>query len=749
MDHNNRVHRLLVLGGLLLAGLLVYAGILFDAQVNDHDYYLAKSIRSIARKEPVTASRGIITDRSGRPMVANRSTYALTFNPRLLKENEDENQAILRLVELCRDQGVTWNDTLPISKSLPILYTLDAAVPSQKRSFLIYLKSLDPARQALRAYLLDHPDTVGQQALNGYLEEHSDQEDPLRLYLSALEENTLAELDPAVAKKAAARLLDLLDADHLTSALLTEAGIPSSTLLVWMQDDFGLSHDYTLEQTRLILGVQYELSWRRLDDASAAYVLAEEIDTPFITMLSDGAYSGAQVTQSFVREYETSYAAHILGTVGALTREDLEDPAYENYPMNAIIGKSGVEAAFEPYLQGQNGTRVVATNSDGKVTDEYYSKEPQPGHTVELTIDLSFQQAVEGALDDTISAMNRKDPHLGAAGGAAVVKVGTGEVLALASYPTYDPANYRRDYNELSDVEKHPGRPLVNRATQGRYPPGSTMKPLTSIAALETGAIGPREKIDCPVTWYYPGDKNSFINCWLRSRPHGKLNVSEAITASCNYFFAEMGYRLGMDQLVEYMKAFGFGSPTGIEIGDSAGTLPHNNAGENQAPWAAMGQANQLVTPLQLANYIATLVSGGQHYETHLLKAVKTYDNSQVVAVGNTTPVNTIDIAPSSLKAVKEGMHGLTKGSLAPYFSSCIVEAGAKTGTAQLGGGKTNNGVFVCFAPYDEPEIAVAIAIEKGGAGAALASTAVSILNAYFSAGETTSAITGDHQLLQ
>ena len=745
MDHNNRVHRLLVLGGLLLAVLLVYTGILFDAQVNDHDYYLAKSIRSIARKEPVTASRGIITDRSGRPMVANRSTYALTFNPRLLKENEDENQAILRLVELCRDQGVAWNDTLPISKSLPLLYTLDQAVPSQKRSFLLYLKSLDPAKQALRAYLLDHPDTVGQEALNGYLDEHSDQEDPLRLYLSALEEGTLAELDPAVAKKAAARLLDLLDADHLTAALLTEAGIPSSTLLVWMQDDFGLSHDYTLEQTRLILGVQYELSWRRLDDASAAYVLAEEIDTPFITMLSDGAYSGAQVTRSFVREYETTYAAHILGTVGALTREDLEDPAYENYPMNAIIGKSGVEAAFEPYLQGQNGTRVVATNSDGKITDEYYSKEPQPGHTVEMTIDLEFQKAVEAALDATISTMNKKDPALGAAGGAAVVKVGTGEVLALASYPTYDPADYRKDFNELL---ADPGKPLINRATTGRYPPGSTLKPMTSVAALEEGLIGPREKLYCPQTWEYPGDSTSHVNCWLLSRPHGDLNISEAITASCNYFFAEMGYRLGMDRMVEYMSAFGFGAPTGIEIGDSAGQLPSNNPGEDRAPWAAIGQANMTVTPLQLANYIATLVSGGQHYATHLLKSVKTYDNSEVVAVGNTAPLNTIDISPSTLDAVKEGMHGLTKGTLAPYFDSCIVEAGAKTGTAQLGGGKTNNGVFVCFAPFDEPEIAVAIAIEKGGAGSALASTAVNILNAYFSAGGSASSITGDHQLL-
>ena len=748
MDHNvNRHQRLFTLAALLLAGLLVYAGLLFDAQVNDYDYYMSKSIRSIARKETVTASRGIITDRSGRPMVANRSTYALTFDTSLLKDGEDENEAILRLVEFCRDQGVPWLDTLPISKSLPFVYTLDEAVPSQKRSFLIYLKSLDPAKEALRAYLLDHPDAVGQEALDAYFAEHAEEDNPLRLYLDAFEAGTLAELkDPNLPAQAAKRLLELLDADHLTAALLTDAGIPSPTLLLWMQEDFALSQSFTLEEARLVLGVQYELSWRRLDDSSGAYVLAEDIDTPFITMLSDGAYSGSRVTRSFIREYETTYAAHILGTVGKLEREDLDDPLYDGYPMNAIIGKSGVEAAFEPYLQGKNGTRVVATNSEGKVTDEYYSKEPQPGNTVELTIDLPFQQAVEGALDDTISAMNRKDPKLGAAGGAAVVKVGTGEVLALASYPTYDPADYRKNFNELLD---DPSKPLINRATTGRYPPGSTLKPMTSIAALQEGLITPTEKIYCPVTWHYPGDSNSVVNCWLRSHPHGKLNVSEAITASCNYFFAEMGYRLGMDRMVEYMSAFGFGAPTGIEIGDSAGQLPSNNPGEDRSPWAAIGQANMAVTPLQLANYIATLVSGGQHYETHLLKAVKSYDNSQVVAVGNTAPINTIDIAPSSLEAVKKGMHGLTKGTLAPYFKDCIVEAGAKTGTAQLGVGKTNNGVFVCFAPYDDPEIAVAIAIEKGGAGSALASTAVNILNAYFSAGGTDSTVTGEHQLLQ
>ena len=224
--------------------------------------------------------------------------------------------------------------------------------------------------------------------------------------------------------------------------------------------------------------------------------------------------------------------------------------------------------------------------------------------------------------------------------------------------------------------------------------------------------------------------------------------MSEAITVSCNYFFAEMGYYLGLDKLNEYAKAFGLGEHTGIEIGDAVGNLTENKAGENQAPWAAFGQSSYLFSPIQLANYIATLVSGGKHCEAHLLKAVKSYDNTEVLAVGNSEPVNTVEISDGALTAVKEGMHNLVNGSLAPYFKDCVVDAGAKTGTAQVNSKTKNNGVFVCFAPYDDPEIALAIVIEKGGSGSALASTAVEILNAYFTADESGAAIQGESTLL-
>ena len=235
--------------------------------------------------------------------------------------------------------------------------------------------------------------------------------------------------------------------------------------------------------------------------------------------------------------------------------------------------------------------------------------------------------------------------------------------------------------------------------------------------------------------------------------------MTQAITASCNTFFHEMGYRLGIEKLDEYAAAFGLGQPTGIEIGERTGTLagPEERAARGETWYggdtvqAAIGQSDNLFTPIQLANYIATLVSGGKHYDAHLLKAVKSYDNAEVVTVGTTEPANIIDISDSTLNAVKKGMYDYTQpgGMVYSYFKDCVVSAGAKTGTAQLGGDVKNNGVFVCFAPYEEPEIAVAIVIEKGGAGAALASTAVKILNAYFDQDEIGTVTLGENQLLQ
>ncbi|MEG1658265.1 MAG: penicillin-binding transpeptidase domain-containing protein [Oscillibacter sp.] len=688
MDHTVKTNRrLFLLGGFLVVVLLAYVGVLYNTQVNQYDYYLAQSVRTIAREETVTASRGLITDRNGKALVSNRSSYNLTFDSSLLKKEDDENAAILRLLNLCQTQNISWVDNLPISKYAPFTYTVDQLSDTQRGRFLTYLQG---------------------QKLVG----------------------------------------DHLKAPDLTAAQLLKMGLTPTALLAHMGAEYDLPAAFSPGESRAVLGVQYELALRKLDNYTA-YILAEDIDATMISLLNDGSFLGAKITSASVREYETTAAAHILGTVGPIFNEEKEAMTALGYKLDDLVGKSGVESAFEPYLRGTDGRRLVSTNSEGKVTSELYAKEPQPGSTVELTIDLNLQKAMETALAETIHKMNAADGNTTRGAGAVVTKVGTGEVLALASYPTYDPAAYRRDYNALY---ANPARPLFNRATSGTYAPGSTFKPLTAVAALNEGVITPYQTIQTRGHWVYPGDANSYANCWIYNSSrgtHGSINITDAITVSCNYFFAEMGYRLGLDTLNKYAQAFGLGENTGIEIGDATGRLAENRAGENQAPWAAFGQADYLFTPIQLSNYIATLVSGGKHCDAHLLKAVKSYDNAAVLAVGDSAPKNTIDISPASLTAVKQGMHNLTTtGSLSSYFKACVVDAGAKTGTAQINKHTKNTGVLVCFAPYDKPEIALSIVIEEGGSGAALASAAVQILNAYFTADQIGAVVLGENQLL-
>ena len=749
-QHESRNFRLYFLGVLLAAVLLVYLGVLYSVQVVHHQDYATQSVHSIARPETVEASRGVITDRNGRLLVGNRSTYNLTFDPSLLKEGEDQNGAILRLIQLCQANGVDWIENLPISRQLPYTYTLDQLGDSVlKRRFLSYLKALDPSREALTAYLLQHPETVAPRSEDDPpLPELPEPEGELTEEQKALRQRQLGE-----------DLLDLLASKHLTAQLLTAAGITPQTLLEWMREDFDLAPSLSLGEARLVLGIQYELYLRRIG-TTVAYILAEDINMEFISLINDGGYSGAKVTSSYAREIQTSSAAHILGMVGPIYAEDdMEALRAKGYSGDEIIGRSGAEAAFEDYLRGTDGRRVVSVNSDGKITGEYYTKDPRPGNNVELTIDLKFQQAAEEALAATVSAMSEKDGNTTRGAGLAVVKVGTGEVLALASYPLYDLAAYIQDGEYRAQLNTDESMPLVNRAVSGRYSPGSTYKPLIAVAALEEGVVSLKEKILDPGYWVYPdivaGTKKWTWYCWNRGG-HGRLNVTQAITASCNTFFYEMGYRLGIEKIGEYADAFGFGRTTGIEIGDAAGLVAGPEEKEARGEiWyggdtvqAAIGQSDNLFTPLQIANYMATLVSGGKHYDAHLLKTAKTYDNSQVVAAGSQEPSNVIEISDSTLNAVKTGMHNLTKTTLAPYFNSCVVSAGAKTGTTQLGGDITNNGCFVCFAPYYEPEIAVALVIEQGNAGAQLASTAVSVINAYFTPDEAETVVTGENQLL-
>ena len=522
--------------------------------------------------------------------------------------------------------------------------------------------------------------------------------------------------------------------------------LPSRQLLGELRTLFHIDSSYTEAQARLIAGVRYELRSR------SSYVFAEDVSTELISRITDGDFPGVTTGQDSLREYNTTYAAHILGRISRIYAENWPEYRDKGYSMDALVGESGVEKAFEDWLQGENGTRIITTDDKGKITGEFFKTEPKPGGTVALTLDLDLQAATEDALASTIESMIDKDSDQ-RGGAAAVVKVGSGEVLAIASYPSYDPATFAQSYNQLLADER---LPMFNRAVNGTYAPGSTFKMNTAVAALESGIITPSSTIQDKGVYTFYEYPQPWCWVWPLGYTHGRVNVSDAITVSCNYFFYEVGRLTGIQTINDYAKQFGLGSSTGIEIGDSTGALASPEYAEahdlewtdGQTLTAAIGQSYNLFTPLQLANYIATLVGNGEHYQAHLLKSVKSYDNSRLLYVYDEPPLNTVEMSESTINAITKGMHDLTTGSLAGAFDKCVVSAGAKTGSAQVGT-EIANGVFVAYAPYENPEIAVAIVIEKGGAGAALASTAVEIINAYYADHMAGGDVTGENTLLK
>ena len=526
-------------------------------------------------------------------------------------------------------------------------------------------------------------------------------------------------------------------------------------LIAEMRALYHVDESLSEKDARLVIGVRYELHSRD------SYTFAEDVSSEVLSLITDGRYEGVSIRTASARVYNTTLAAHILGTIGPIWQEEWssnEKTGYvgyadKGYSMNDLVGKDGVEKAFEEYLRGTDGRRLITTDEDGKLTGELYTREPQPGGTVALTLDIDLQADVERALAQTITGMIDEDSNE-RGGAAAVVSVGSGEVLALASYPTYDLSTFNEDYEDLVADER---LPMFNRATQGTYAPGSTFKMCTAVAALESGIITPSSIIQDRGIYTYYRDPQPM--CWVYRQggsTHGRINVTQAITVSCNYFFYEVGRLTGIRTLDSYASQFGLGQSTGIEIGDSSGVLAspewadsHNQEWtDGQTITAAIGQSYNLFTPLQLANYIATLVGGGEHYQAHLLKNVKEYDNSRLLYVYDDEPLNTVEMSGSTVEAVTKGMHELTvSGGVAFAFRDCVVSAGAKTGSAQVGT-DIANGVFVAYAPYEDPEIAVAIVIEKGGSGAARATAAGEIINSWFSHTDDGAAI-GENTLLK
>lgn len=724
---------------IFLALVTVFAVLLYDIQIVHGYSYREQTAYSQLRTETVDTGRGEILDAYGRVLISNTTQYQVTLDESLMGERKVE--ILTKLLEICRQEGVTWTDTLCISKDLPYAFT---TVNAESASVLWLRKlceayKIEPGPILVTEAPAEEPETAAPDPEEGPAD---------ALPAAGGEGEAGPEETPSEEVREIQTWVPSMSAGELLEALADKMKI----------DTEGLSW----REIRDLMGVLYELTIRSQQITYLEYTFARDVDIRFITLVKEYKLHGVIVTPVGKRQYHTSYAAHLLGRVGPIFREEwLGDEENgiqgykdkEGYALNSIVGKDGVEKAFESWLHGVSGTREIETDSTGKQTRKEWreGEEAQPGGNVMLTLDSRLQAAVEDSLANYIATVE----HSG--NGAAVVVDMTGGVLAMASYPSYDLTKFSdaEYYQSLLDDPLHP---MNNYATIGLYAPGSIFKPCVAVAGLEEGIITPQTRIlDTGYYTYFTRNPLWAPKCWIYRNTggtHGWETVSDAIRDSCNVFFYDLGRRIGIDTLDEYAYKFGLGRSTGIEIPEYIGWVAGPETSRKRGTeWvassitsAAIGQENNQFTPLQLANYIATLVNGGTHYAAHLLKSVKSSDYSQVLYEYEPQVLDQIDISPENLAAVKLGMYQVTQSyAAAPYFNALPVKAGAKTGTAEVG--QSTNATFVCFAPYDDPQIALCLVVQDDDAGANLASLAAEILQFYFTAADSAGAPPAENQL--
>ena len=514
-----------------------------------------------------------------------------------------------------------------------------------------------------------------------------------------------------------------------------------------------------VQDARRVIALRYEIEKDGYSNTKSVE-LASNISNSSLAKINEmsSSFPGISTTAEPTLYYPYGLlASHILGYVGPISEDELEANP-EEYDQNDITGKTGIEQVLEKYLRGTDGVKQIDMSVDGVVTDEYVAQEAVAGADVMLTIDSDLQKVTEDALANNIKMM--QDGELRGAetakeGAAVVLNVKTGEILAMASYPNYDPSLFidgisTENWNNYLNAEDHP---LMNKAISSISPPGSTFKMVTAIAGLESGAIDLNTRINDTGVYRYYRDYQP--RCW-KSGGHGWLNVTKAIEVSCNYFFYETGRRTGIDRLVQVASALGLGQKTGVELpGEEAGILASK---ETMSPWsegytiqAAIGQLNNSFTPLQMAKYVAMIANGGQNLEVTLIKSitnadgtevpkdeVEPYVNEKLGVSGNSG--SDINISDENLQAIKEGMKGVTSdgsGTAYTYFRDFDIEVGGKTGSASTDDNGNANAWFVGFAPFDDPEIAVAVYIKDGQHGSYTAVTAREIFAQYLGMNST------------
>lgn len=515
------------------------------------------------------------------------------------------------------------------------------------------------------------------------------------------------------------RLKNLLDKD-----LPSDASQALSLLAEHYKID---TEKYTNEQIRNIAGVRYEMDQRGAT-VQNPYVFAREISIKTVTLLKEKSAQlpGVDITTEAVRQYANgTVAPHIIGSVGSIYAEELEEYLNKGYSNNDLIGKSGIEKSMEDTLRGTAGERQIVQNSLGQVISSTVTKEPVPGATVVLSLNSELQIKAQTLLEKRIKDIAAQDTEKEGgwdcnAGSIVMTNVNTGEVIAMATYPSYDADTLSSNYSQLINDNT---LPLLNRATQGVYAPGSTFKPATALSALEAGVIEANTSIVCRKEYNY---YNVISKCLSY---HGSINVVDAIGHSCNCFFYESGRLAGFDALHKYAGLFGFGEKTGLEIAESSGKISERNI-----IMTAIGQGDTTLTPIQLCNYIATWGNGGNHYKTTLINSIVSYDYSDVINKNEPTLINKIECEKENWDTVMRGLYSTVEGGLSSsskYFADAKYTVGAKTGTAQVSSGSTT-GVFVAFSPYENAEVAISVVLEHAGGSSRAAPLARDLLDVYY-----------------
>lgn len=759
---HRRVWAMVLLLALMVTGM---GAALYDLQINNGESCYKQTQKKIAESQTVPAARGPILDRNGQVLVSNKVIYEVTLDTKLMKDSEGEdicNDVLLSLIQAARAEGVEWVDNLPITKTAPFSFTVsEPYFTTEKDEEGNTVKTLTRlGKLCVKMKWIDDPTQEPKTAEEAPAPKKPGLKDRVKAFFGIGQKKEEAPKEPKSPEP-------LPNAEQLLGRMCASFGVAGEGAVDKKQaekngetvPDLNIG-DMPKTDARALAGVLYELYLRSREVYVATdYIFASDVDIDFISRVKELALSGVEIEATTVRQYHTQYAAHLLGRTGPMDPNDW--PYYKtvdedgdgkgDYQMNDVVGKMGAELAFESLLRGRPGTRRVERNTKGKIVDAQWTAEPQPGDAVILTLDIGLQAYVENLLAESVPKLESEETE-GAA--CVVLDVDTAEVLVAANYPTFDLANYAQ---ELKEKSEDPLKPFLNRALTGLYPPGSTFKMITAIAGLEEGIITPKTKIKDEGRYTYWTDVNP-PQCWIYRQYrgyHGMVDVAKAIEVSCNYFMFEVGRQLGIEKLDEYAARFGLGEESGIELGEKTGVVAGPEFTESLGgTWyegsitsVAIGQESTQVTPLQLANYIATLVNGGTRHAAHMLKETKSSDFSRVTYQYEPQVLDELNIKDENLDAVKVGMLKMAQSNRA--FQALPFQAGAKTGSAQVSAQTESNAVFVCFAPYDDPEIVVAMAVEHGGSGGELANMAAEVLSYYFSSKETREEIPAENTLIR